>query len=102
MSDGTDTTATRLDAYRFYEREWEDYDHLHDEFEWEVPSNFNMAGYLCDRWADDEGRTALFAENEAGEERSYTFGEMQDVANRLANHLEDRGVERGDRDSPPY
>ena len=90
-------TATRLDAYHFYEEEWEDYDHLHDEFDWEVPEAFNMATYLCDRWADDEGRVALYAEDEAGEERSYTFGEMRDITNRLANYLADQGVERGDR-----
>ncbi|WP_435078085.1 acyl-CoA synthetase [Halococcus sp. AFM35] len=96
MTDTTDT-GMRLDAYHFYERDWEDYDHLHDEFEWEVPEEFNMADYLCDRWADDEGRVALYAENETGEVRSYTFGEMQEVTNRLANHLAQQGVERGDR-----
>jgi acetyl-CoA synthetase len=96
MTDEIDT-ATRLDAYHFDEEDWNDYDHLHDEFEWEVPEEFNMASYLCDRWADDEGRVALYAENEAGEERSYTFGEMREVTNRLANHLAEQGIERGDR-----
>lgn len=96
MTNDTDT-ATRLDAYHFDEREWEDYDHLHGEFEWEIPSEFNMASYLCDRWAGNEGRIALYAENEAGEERSYTYEEMRDVTNRLANHLAAQGVERGDR-----
>src|SRR5699024_4224482 len=92
----TDGRPARLDAYHFYEQDWEDYDHLHDAFEWEVPAEFNMASYLCDRWAG-EGRVALYAENEAGEERSYTFSEMQVITNRLANSLEERGVERGDR-----
>lgn len=96
MTDTVDSIP-RLDAYHFDEQDWEDYDQLHDEFEWEVPDEFNMASYLCDRWADDEGRVALFAENEAGEERTYTFAEFRDTANRLANYLRDRGVERGDR-----
>ena len=96
MNNTTDAT-TRLDAYHFYERDWDDYDHLHDEFEWEVPEEFNMASYLCDRWADEEGRIALYAANEAGEERSYTFGEMREITNRLANYLTEQGVERGDR-----
>lgn len=86
----------RLDAYHFYEVDFESYDHLHEEFEWEVPAEFNMARYICDRWAGTD-RVALFAENEAGEERTYTFEEFQRVANRLANHLRERGVERGDR-----
>jgi acetyl-CoA synthetase len=98
----TDTTAeegsvSRLEAYHFYEHEWDSYEQLYDEFEWEIPSNFNIARYICDRWADDEGRVALFTENKVGEERSYTFGEMQEITNQLANHLEERGVERGDR-----
>lgn len=95
--DNTDTAATRLEAYHFDEQDWEDYDHLHNEFEWEIPDRFNMASYLCDRWAEDEGRIAFYAENETGEERSYTFGEMQDTANRLANYLAAQGIERGDR-----
>lgn len=94
---GEPATATRLDTYHFYEEEWDDYDHLHDAFEWEVPAAFNVAAYLCDRWAEDEGRVALYAENEAGEERTYTFAEMREVTNRLANYLADRGVTRGDR-----
>lgn len=95
--DNTDTAATRLEAYHFDEQDWEDYDHLHNEFEWEIPDRFNMASYLCDRWAEDEGRIAFYAENETGEERSYTFGEMQDTANRLANYLAAQGIKRGDR-----
>jgi acetyl-CoA synthetase len=91
----TDNNTARLDAYHFDEQEWGDYDHLHDEFEWEVPDEFNMASYLCDRWAGED-RIALYAEG-TGEERSYTFGEMQDIANRLANHLAEQGIERGDR-----
>ena len=49
----------RLDAYRFYERQWESYDQLRTAFEWEIPAEFNMAAFVCDRWADAEGeRTA--------------------------------------------
>ncbi|MFC6837742.1 acyl-CoA synthetase [Halomarina ordinaria] len=91
------TDAPHLDAYRFHEREFDDYDHLLDAFEWEVPDRFNMASYVCDRWADDEGRVALYAEAEDGTRREYTYREFHEVSNRLANCLADRGVERGDR-----
>jgi acetyl-CoA synthetase len=94
--DGVRTDA-RLDAYHFYEHEWDSYDQLHEEFEWEVPDEFNMATYVCDRWADEKRRVALFAENEAGEERTYTFWQLRNITNRLANYLADHGVERGDR-----
>ncbi|EMA36179.1 acyl-CoA synthetase [Halococcus hamelinensis] len=97
MTTETTADASRLDAYHFYEDDWEDYDHLREGFEWDVPERANIASYLCDRWANDEGRVALYAENEAGAERSYTFAELQETANRLANYLAERGVERGDR-----
>ena len=95
----------RLETYRFHEREWESYDELYEAFEWEVPETFNMATYLCDRWANtgdggestDDGRIALFAESEAGERETYTFEELRRAANGLADFLAARGVSRGDR-----
>ncbi|WP_136716983.1 acyl-CoA synthetase [Halorientalis salina] len=90
-------TPDRLDAYRFDEREWESYDQLLEAFEWEVPEQFNMATYVCDRWASEKGRVALFGENAAGETETYTYWQFRNVTNRLANYLRERGVERGDR-----
>ncbi|WP_435194747.1 acyl-CoA synthetase [Natronomonas sp. EA1] len=89
--------SERLDTYHFYERDWESYDDLYDSFEWEVPERFNMAHYVCDRWADDEGRVALYAEDDSGARTEYTYAELQRIANRLANYLRSQGVERGDR-----
>jgi len=59
-------TGDRLDAYHFYEAEWDSYEELRDAFAWEVPERFNIASYVCDRWADDRGRVAVFAEDAAG------------------------------------
>jgi acetyl-CoA synthetase len=104
--------GSRLEAYRFHEREWENYGDLCNAFEWVVPEKFNMATYVCDRWADadrengnehgtDErdatDRIALFAETEAGERGTYTFGELRAAANGLADYLVSQGVSRGDR-----
>lgn len=91
------TEPLHLDGYQFYETEYESYDALLKEFEWEVPEKFNMASYLCDRWADEERGTALFFENETGETKTYTFSELRETANRLANYLASAGVSRGDR-----
>ncbi|MFC6716824.1 acyl-CoA synthetase [Natrialbaceae archaeon GCM10025810] len=91
-------TTDRLEAYHFYEDEWNDYEELREEFEWEVPVRFNMAAYVCDRWAESAGdRIALYAENDRGERETYTYGEFHGATNRLANALADLGVERGDR-----
>ena len=87
----------RLDAYHFYEHSYEGYEKLRDDFEWEVPDQFNMAWYVCDRWADDKGRVAVFGEDESGEEETYTFWQLQNATNRLANYLRTQGVTRGDR-----
>jgi acetyl-CoA synthetase len=91
------TDSPRLDAYHFYEEEWEDYDALRAAFDWEVPDRFNTAAYVCDRWAEERGRVALFYEDAAGHTETHTFWQLRNAANRLANHLADAGVERGDR-----
>jgi len=90
-------TGDRLDAYHFYEAEWDSYEELRDAFAWEVPERFNIASYVCDRWADDRGRVAVFAEDAAGSEEVWTFWRLERAASRLANHLAAEGVERGDR-----
>jgi acetyl-CoA synthetase len=90
------TSTSRLEAYHFYEEEWEDFDELRDAFEWEVPDEFNIATYVCDRWATDE-RVAVYAEDETGTQSEITYDQIQTKANKLANFLEKRGVERGDR-----
>jgi acetyl-CoA synthetase len=86
----------RIEAYRFHESSWESYDELRSAFEWEIPEQFNMATYTCDRWADEEGRVAVF-EEQYGERDTYTFRELRSATNRLANYLRAAGVERGDR-----
>lgn len=86
-----------LSAYQFHEQEWDDYEDLYESFEWEVPSTFNVAEYLCDRWVQDGDRPAIYSENAAGDEAVYSFEDLQESANRLANVLADHGVGRGDR-----
>lgn len=86
-----------VEAYRFHEQEWEGYDELYDAFEWVVPERFNAATYCCDRWAEaDPDRVALHAIEATGAVE-YTYGELQSMANRLANHLDERDIGRGDR-----
>lgn len=88
----------RLDAYHFYEQEWDDYDTLLDAFEWEIPDSFNMARYVCDRWAATDGdRDAIYADDGSEHHETYTFTDVHEHACAAANHLRDRGVERGDR-----
>ncbi|MFB6069620.1 MAG: acyl-CoA synthetase [Halanaeroarchaeum sp.] len=87
----------RLQAYHFYEEDWESYDALMEAFEWEVPARFNIASYVSTRWADDRpDAVAVYAEDEGGRE-TYTFAELDAVTDRLAAYFEHVGVEPGDR-----
>lgn len=85
----------KLEAYRFHEQDWDSYAELREAFEWEIPEQFNIATYICDRWSGSD-RTSLIAET-ADETSSYTFADLQARANRFANFLRSRGVECGDR-----
>ena len=97
MGDSSTSRVDRLDAYHFHEEDWDSYEALYEAFSWDVPERFNIAAYVCDRWADEPDRTAIYYENEAGETSEYSFGELQDEANQLANFLQSQGVEEGDR-----
>jgi acetyl-CoA synthetase len=74
------------------------YEELYREFRWEVPARYNIAQDCCGKWAAQApSRVALFWEDESGASTTYTFGELQGAANRLANALAAIGVKRGDR-----
>jgi acetyl-CoA synthetase len=97
MSSHTGDVTPRIDAYHFYEEDWDGHEELYDAFEWEVPEEFNSATYICDRWAEHHpDRTAVYAEELDGSSHEYTFADVQSQANRLANDLADRGVGAGD------
>src|SRR5690625_4633719 len=55
----------------------------------------SLAHLLCDR--HDLNRIALYYENESGEKRSYTYGELSELSKKFATVLKSNGVEQGDR-----
>jgi acetyl-CoA synthetase len=62
---------------------------------WNVPDRYNIAADVCDRQPAD--RTAMVFEDFRGNERTVSWAEQRALANRAANMLAARGVERGDR-----
>jgi acetyl-CoA synthetase len=71
---------------------------LHAAFRWQVPARFNIAEVCCRRWARRTPRAvAIRWEHEDGRVAAYTYGELQQAADRLANALRRLGVTRGDR-----
>ena len=73
------------------------YREICDAFHWQVPARFNIARECCGRWARERQRIALYYEDDTGHTGVYTYRELQQQANRLANALVALGVKRGDR-----
>lgn len=77
------------------------YQALHQGFGWKVPKRFNMAQACCGQWAAQAATAKRQAVREhvvgQGLGRSWTFGQLQQDANRLSRVLQAQGVQRGDR-----
>jgi acetyl-CoA synthetase len=73
------------------------YEAVYGAFEWNIPKSYNMAHSVCDRHAAEPGKTALLYFDERGHEHRFTFSEIRDAANKLANALTALGVTRGER-----
>jgi acetyl-CoA synthetase len=71
---------------------------LASEFRWQVPQRYNIGVDVCDRWAAREPeRVALTFVGVDNQARDYSYGELRDWSNRLANLLRALGIARGDR-----
>jgi acetyl-CoA synthetase len=73
------------------------YTEIHRAHRWEVPARFSVAEACCGRWASDRTRLALYWEDESGAAAAYTYWDLEQQANRLANSLSALGVARGDK-----
>lgn len=73
------------------------YEEICDQFAWDIPEYFNIADAVCDRWANDPERIAITHEARDGSSTDYTFSEIKNRANQLANLLGSLGLNPGDR-----
>ena len=74
--------------------EGDGYDEIYRRFRWHVPATFNI-GAAC---VDVQPRDDLALIDLSGPTpRRYTFGEVSDVTNRIANMLKGLGLQTGDR-----
>jgi acetyl-CoA synthetase len=71
------------------------YDEMVEQFSWEVPDQYNIAVDTVDK--HDPDRIAMLFEDYMGNERRVTFGDVQEMSNRIANVLKGLGVGPGDR-----
>ncbi|WP_338727123.1 AMP-binding protein [Haladaptatus sp. DJG-WS-42] len=74
----------------------ESYDTARDQFEWNLPDDYNLAHDLV-RKHEAGDAPALYQAYPDGRRETYSFADLDRLSNQLANGLEARGVERGDR-----
>src|SRR3989442_375155 len=71
------------------------YDEVRSKHRWEVPERYNIARDVCFKHPPD--KLAMVHEDPQGNLREVSWGELQELTNRFATVLADRGVRRGDR-----
>ena len=49
------------------------YEEVYNNFKWNIPTYYNIADDVCDRWATDTDRIALVYEDAQKKQRVYTF-----------------------------
>ncbi|WP_417428850.1 acyl-CoA synthetase [Kiloniella sp.] len=75
-----------------------DYRAVKEAFEWDIPDSYNIGIDVCDKWAKRApDRLALSFVDIAGNVADYSFGDLRDYSNRMANLLSSSGINRGDR-----
>ncbi|MFJ9241201.1 AMP-binding protein [Streptomyces sp. NPDC101776] len=75
----------------------EDYDTAYDGFSWPRPEHFNWALDWFDVIAAGNDRTALRIVEEDGSEAAFSFAELSERSDRVANWLRAQGVRAEDR-----
>jgi acetyl-CoA synthetase len=72
-----------------------DYARVRAAFEWRIPPSFNLGRACADVHPRDD--LAVIEFDPDGEHRRYTFGQLADATDRLANALTDLGLRAEDR-----
>ena len=74
----------------------ETYEAIYDAFSWNIPDDLNMAHEVCDRWAEAAPDRIALIDRTGDGDCEISFGQLRAMADRLAAHLQDLGVKRGD------
>ncbi|EMA44592.1 AMP-dependent synthetase and ligase [Halococcus morrhuae DSM 1307] len=73
------------------------YEEARASFAWDLPDDYNLAHDLLRKHDQSSDRIALYQAYPDGRRETYTFEELDRYSSQLANALEKRGIERGDR-----
>lgn len=73
------------------------WDKVLEKFDWDANKKFNFAHECCDRWANNPERVAIYWEDENGKKETWTYRQLKEQTNQMANALISKGIEKGDR-----
>ncbi|SUA60286.1 Benzoate--CoA ligase [Oligella urethralis] len=77
------------------------YQDLYQSYRWLVPEQFNIADYCCHRWAinpqEVRHQAAIYFEDQVGQLTMYSYRQLSERVNKLANGLVRMGVQPQDR-----
>jgi acyl-coenzyme A synthetase/AMP-(fatty) acid ligase len=76
------------------------YDNECHSWKWEIPTYYNIGRDCTDKYAKRQShrnKVALYWENEEGDSKKFTFGELSQLTNQIGNALLSLGFKKGDR-----
>ncbi|OGP62530.1 MAG: AMP-dependent synthetase [Deltaproteobacteria bacterium RBG_13_49_15] len=73
------------------------YEEVYHNFRWDIPEYYNIGVDVADKWANEKYRLALIYIDSEGKEHKYTFWELKNLSNQLANALRAQEVGIKDR-----
>ena len=91
------TATAFLEARDFLLAHRRDYETAYRDFRWPVLDRFNWALDYFDPMARGNDRPGLWLVDEGGGENKFSFAELAERSDRVANWLHALGVRRGDR-----
>lgn len=62
-----------------------------------LENGLNVCHEICDKWAADPKKVALYYEKDGGGDGVLTFAELKEQSARFANYLTSQGIGKGDR-----
>ena len=68
-----------------------------DILEGSLENGLNVCHEICDKWATDPKKVALYYKKEGGGDGVLTFAELKEQSARFANYLVSQGIGKGDR-----
>lgn len=82
---------------RYVKNEFTSYEDFQENYKLEIPENFNFGYDVVDEYARLEPeKLAMLWTNVAGEERRFTFKQMQELSDQAASYFQSLGIKKGD------